>query len=67
MRIQDNFKYLPYGILAIDRQGDKCLVDKCREDNHGCQDVCKTDYNGKLYCLCTYGILDTDGKTCKGK
>ncbi|XP_060598307.1 protein sidekick-like [Ruditapes philippinarum] len=64
-RIRDNLFVNPRGIIAIHRDSNTCIIDKCKEGNHECQDVCVIDTNGNVYCQCTYGILDTDGKTCK--
>lgn len=37
----------------------------CAKQNGGCQELCL--FNGTHgVCVCTHGIVDVDGKTCKG-
>lgn len=54
----------PMGIVAVQNTTINCSSNKCKILNGGCEDVCTTDTEGNIQCLCTQGILGPDGKKC---
>ncbi|KAL4217126.1 Exosome complex protein [Mactra antiquata] len=54
----------PMGIIAVANDSENCEINKCHENNFGCQDKCYTNEKGEAFCQCNHGRLKADGKSC---